>query len=83
MRRLPRKQTIQHKLIIEAVDDYFGSGCSIKQQKLKTGIALWLMGRKKGVKLDDEQKEAVEIIRNNLADPTYRKSLLKALKFQL
>lgn len=79
MRNLPRKQTKKHKIIIQAVDDFFGTSYPIKQRKLKKGIALWLMKRKKGVKLDNEQKEAVEIIKNNLSDPAYRKLLLETL----
>jgi hypothetical protein len=76
IRRLPRKQTTKHKLIIQAVDDFLGEGYPTAQRKLKKDIALWLMGRKKGVKLNEEQKEAVWYIRKNLSDPTYRQNLL-------
>jgi hypothetical protein len=79
MRQLPRNKTKEHKIIILATDDYFGEGCSPEDRKLKTNICLWIMGRKKRVLLNDEQKEAVEVIRNNLADITYRKNLVLCL----
>lgn len=76
MRRLPRNKTSKHKLIIKATDDFFGSGCLPENKRLKKDVCLWLMNRKKGVKLNDEQRDAVWHIRTNIADPTYRESLL-------
>ncbi|KKQ68588.1 MAG: hypothetical protein A2626_02815 [Candidatus Nealsonbacteria bacterium RIFCSPHIGHO2_01_FULL_38_55] len=78
-RRLPTNKTKEHKMIILAVDDYFGNGCSPADKKLKTNICLWLMRRKRGVSLSDEQKEAVAIVRDNLNDKIYRNNLCCAL----
>jgi len=67
-RQLPRNKTLFHKRIIKAVNDFYGDGCSLQDRKLKKGICLWLMGRKKRIILNEEQKKAVHIIRNNLKD---------------
>ncbi len=75
-RRLPIKRSNRQKLIIKAVDDFFGEGISQKEGRLKKDIALWLMGRKKGVSLTEEQKEAVWYIKNNLGNKTYTQNLL-------
>jgi len=75
MRQLPRNKTPKHNQIISAVDDFFGEGCPPADRKLKKDICLWLMKRKRGVSLIEEQKEIVEIIKINLSDPLYRESL--------
>lgn len=71
LRRLPTNKSPKHKQIIEAVNDYFGSGCLPAQRKLKKDICLWLMARRRGVKLNDEQKDAVWIVRQNIAAKAY------------
>ena len=76
-RRLPIKRSPEHNLIINAVDDFFGEGCSQEDQKLKKDICLWVMGRKRGVELIEEQQEILWYIKGNLADQTYRQNLLK------
>lgn len=68
MRRLPTNKSPKHNLIIELVDEFFGEGYSPAQKKLKKNIALWLMNRKRGVVLNEEQKQAVWYIRINIAD---------------
>jgi len=68
MRRLPLKRSPKQKLIIEMVDDFFGEGCPVEKRKLKKDIALWLMNIRRGVELNEEQKDAVCLIRNNIAD---------------
>lgn len=76
LRQLPRNKTTKHKLIISAVDDFFGEGIPPKDKWLKKNICLWIMGRKRGVNLDEEQQEALWYIQHNLADPEYSHSLL-------
>lgn len=75
MRQLPRNRTKRHNRIIQAVDDFFGDGQPAKERWLRKNIALWIMNRKKGIKLNDEQKEAMWYIKSNLSDPTYREGL--------
>jgi len=74
MRRLPIKRTTRHNLIIKAVKDYFGE-INDEEKKSVTKISLWLMGRKKGVVLSDEEGEIKEIIKVNLQDKVYASAL--------
>jgi len=74
-RTLPHNKTLFHKRIINSVNDYYGDS-PLKEQRGKKDIMLWLMNRRKGVKLNEEQKGALWIIRNNLADPIYSSSLV-------
>jgi len=80
MRKLPHELTMNQKIILEATKDFYGEGYPRKMKEIRP-VALWLMGRRKGNKLTEEQQEAVWHIRNNLADQTYRQNLLKALNF--
>jgi len=66
-RRLPLNRTAKHNQIIKNVDEFFGNGCSPGDKRMKKDIYLWLMNRKKGVELNEEQKEAVWFIKSNLA----------------
>jgi len=72
MRNLPSKLNPTQALIIEAVKDYFGEG-SPKDglQRNIINVSLWLMNRRKGIKLNDEEKSAVYAIRENLRDKVY------------
>ena len=74
MRRLPRKRNSRQNLIIEAVKDYFGE-MNDEEKKSATKISLWLMNRKKGVVLSEEEKEIKEVIKQNLKDKLYVSSL--------
>jgi len=80
MRRLPRRKRVNQDLIEGAVNDYFGEGCLPKQRRLKKDIILWFMGFRKGIKLNEEQKEALWFVKSNLADSTYHQNLLISLK---
>ncbi|MCP6718053.1 MAG: hypothetical protein KJI70_00695 [Patescibacteria group bacterium] len=71
MRTLPTKQSEKQKQIIEATKDFFG--VPVKKRTI-INTALWLMNRKRGVKLSDEEKNAVWFVRKNLAD--YRENLV-------
>ena len=79
MRRLPIKPTFKQKLIIEAVKDYFGE-IKGEEKKSVTKIALWLMNRKKGVVLTEEEQEILEMVKMNLADKLYREEIKKDLR---
>ena len=74
MRQLPKNKTPRHKMIIEAVDNYFGD-CLPDQRRLKKDICLWLMKKRKGIKLNEEQENAVWYIKTNLTDQTYSQTL--------
>ena len=78
MRNLPHKPTFKQKLIIEAVRDYFGEVNKEERQSVAK-IALWLMGRKKGIVLTEEEQEILEMIKVNLADKVYRGELAESL----
>ena len=69
MRRLSKKQVDEQKLITKSVDNYFGFACPVRHQLSKKAIVLWLMNKRMGIRLNDEQKEAIEKIKNNLAEP--------------
>ena len=72
MRTLPKNKSDKQKLIIAAVYDYFGIGSKVRANQ----VALFLMGRKRGVNLTDEEKSDVWAIRENLNDTIYVKGLL-------
>ena len=71
MRNLPKKPNPKQTLIIEATRDYFGNGWPNKLQRSITNVSLWLMQRRKGIILNDEEKEAVWCIAINLKDKVY------------
>lgn len=72
MRTLPKKKTDNHKLIINAVYDYFGIGNKIRANQ----IALWIMNRKKGVHLTKSELSDAWAIKENLKDSVYVSTLL-------
>jgi len=65
MRRLPIKPNEKQKLIIEAVKDYFGE-MPTEEKKSATKIALWLLNRRRGLVLTEEEVEIKEMIGGNL-----------------
>ena len=75
-RQLPRNKSDKHKLIISAVKDFFGSTPGLTKREV-IELSCWLMNRKKGIKLTDEQLETAALIRNNIADLKYRQNLLQ------
>jgi hypothetical protein len=64
----------KQRLIFDAVKDYFGEVSSKEKSSLKN-IALYLMGKRKGIKLSDEEKSIVDRIKANLNDKIYLESL--------
>lgn len=71
MRRLPIKKTNKQKIIIEATFDYFGKEMTNEEKKSAKQIALYIMGRKRGVNLTEEEKSDMWAIRENLGDKVY------------
>ena len=65
-RRLPKNRNYKQASIIEAAFDYFGDGMTEEERKGAGQIALFLMGRKRGVNLTEEQKSAAWAIKQNL-----------------
>ena len=74
MRHLPRKRNQKQNLIIKAVGDYFGKA-NPEEKKSATKISLWLMNRRKGVVLSEEEKDIVEVVKISLKDKVYVSSL--------
>ena len=72
MRTLPKKKSDKQKLIIVAVYDYFGVGSKVRANQ----IAIYIMGKRRGVDLTDEEKSDVRAIKENLKDEIYVKGLL-------
>ena len=72
MRGLPKNKSDKQKLIIAAVYDYFGIGSKVRANQ----IAIYIMGRKKGVTLTNEEKSDAWAIKENLKDEIYTKGLL-------
>lgn len=75
-RNLPIKRTKKQNLIIAASYDYFGKGMARQEIPAVKAIALFLMNRKKGVKLSEEQKLDMLTIKNNLRDDIYIAALV-------
>jgi len=69
MRNLPHKKTKRQDLIIRVVFDFYGPGIQKKDEREAKKIALYLMGRRRGISLNEEQMEKVWCIRKNLQDP--------------
>jgi len=72
MRNLPTKLNQNQALIVEATKDYFGKGAPTSGlQRSIINVSLWLMQRRKGISLNDKEKEAVWCIAQNLKDKVY------------
>lgn len=77
MKHLPSKKTLKQKIIINACFDYYGTGISGEDTKVAKKIALYLMGRRKGIVLTEEEKSDLLKIKTNLKDKTYSDSFLE------
>jgi hypothetical protein len=76
MRNLPKKPKPSQALIIESTKDYFGNGAPLNGlQRNIINVSLWIMQKRKGVVLNDEEKEAVWCIAQNLKDKVYYDTL--------
>ena len=71
MRRLPIKPNQKQRKIISACQDFFGSGASQTEKTQAKRLALWLLNRRKGLLLSEEEQNVLFFIKNNLADKTY------------
>jgi len=78
MRKLPLKMTDAQKLIFWATVDFYGDGLTTKEIPEIRQLAIYLMGRRKGIKLTDQQKDDMWYIRENLKDKVYIESLLQS-----
>lgn len=67
-RRLPKNRTPKQESIIQASFDYFGSEATDEDKKSAGQIALFLMGRKRGISLTEEQESAAWAVKQNLPD---------------
>ena len=78
MRYLPKKLGDGQKLIVQGVYDYYGVeyGMPTKDIPRMKEVAIHMIGRQKGIKLDDEQREDMWCIKNNLKDEVYRENLI-------
>ena len=72
MRRLPTNKSKKHKIVIEAVKDFFGSGLSGEDPNKITALSVFLMGRRSRLIIKEEWKEDLETIKINLEDPVYK-----------
>jgi len=75
MRHLPNNKSPKQNIIINACFDYYGTETTAEETKSAKKIALWVMGRKKGISLTEEEKSALWAIKNNLADRVYAEGL--------
>ena len=72
MRSLPKNLNQNQILIVEATKDYFGKGAPTNGlQRNIINCSLWIMQRRKGIRLNDEEKSAIWAIRENLKDKVY------------
>lgn len=71
MRRLPNNKSPKQQIIISACFDYFGKDINLEEKKSAKKIALWMMGRKKGISLSEQENSDLWAIKANLADETY------------
>ncbi len=75
-RLLPTKRSEKQSMIIWATFDYYGKGLKKRDVPKARDIAIYLMGRKRGVKLSEEQVSDMWAIRENLLDKLYCESLV-------
>lgn len=75
MRKLPSKRSLKQNRILSAVYDYYGSEMTTKEKQQANQIAIYLMGRKRGVNLSEEQKSDMWVIKKNLGDKVYCEAL--------
>ena len=73
MRHLPNNKTQKQNTIITACFDYYGLGKNAEEIKSAKKIALWIMGRKKGIALTEQEESDLWAIKTNLSDETYTK----------
>ncbi len=77
MRHLPNNKSPKQNVIVNACFDYYGTGATAEEAKSAKKIALWIMGRKKGIVLTEEERSNLWAIKINLADNVYVESLAR------
>jgi len=71
MRKFPKNKTIKQKLLINVCYDYYGKGM-FPNEKVRAGqIALYLMGKRRGIELTNQEKSDMWAIKENLKDKIY------------
>ncbi|MDP3093615.1 MAG: hypothetical protein Q8N16_02515 [bacterium] len=73
MRRLPRKPSQRQDRIIQAVEEWFGK-MNPAEKKASVRISLFLMGRRKGIELAEEEKDMTWYVSQNLASESHQMS---------
>lgn len=66
LRRIPKNMSTNRKKIVEAVYDFFGQMTS-EEKKIAKRITLFMLGRKRGIDLAEEEKDVMWYVRQNLA----------------
>lgn len=66
MRRLPTNRSKRQTEVIDEVFDWFGKTITPEEKKSAVRIALWIMNRKKGIELNEEEKEREWMVRKNM-----------------
>lgn len=71
-RTLPKNKSEKQKVIIACCQDYFGKS----QNTVRSNqIALWIMGKRAGIKLTEEEVSDMWAIRENIEDVKYTLTL--------
>jgi len=78
MRKIPNKISEQQRITLYATLDFYGDGLPKKERPSVRQLAIYLMGRRKGIKLTDQQKDDMWYIRENIKDKVYTDSLLES-----
>lgn len=75
MRHLPNNKSPKQNIIISACFDYYGPEINAEETKSAKKIALWTMGRKKGISLTEQESSDLWAVKINLADEIYVEAL--------
>lgn len=66
MRRLPTNRSKRQTEVIDEVFDWFGKAITPEEKKSAVRIALWIMKRKKGIELNEEEREIEWMVKKNM-----------------
>jgi len=76
MRHLPKNKTQNQDIIIGACYDYYGTNLNAEDKKSARKTALWIMGRRRNIKLTEGEQKNMLAIKENLKDKTYTESFI-------
>lgn len=74
VRRLPRKRNKRQVQMIQATEEWFGEMNPV-EMKSSVRIALFLMGRRKGIELGEEEQQIAWCVHQNLVAESHQASL--------